>query len=290
MAMTHPLDIPWDARGRRLAGDGRRKSWALSTSRRTASPTAAGRSTPSTRSIAPNGLSAKGPHLLDIGGESSRPGAAPVPLVEELRRVLPVVERLADSVAVPISVDTTKAEVARAALAAGAFIVNDITALGGDPEMAAVVADAGAGVVLMHMQGTPQTMQDDPHYEDVVAEVYEFLARRLEWAEARGIPRTQIAIDPGIGFGKRDVHNLALLRNLERFASLGCAVLIGTSRKGVLAKLIGRETGDRTVASAVSALAAIAAGASIVRVHDVAAVCDALCVWEAQRGGLRSLV
>jgi dihydropteroate synthase len=225
-----------------------------------------------------------GAHILDIGGESSRPGAEPVPVEEELRRVLPLIEALAPTRDVPLSIDTTKAHVARAAIDAGATIINDITALGGDPDMARLVADRGAGVVLMHMQGTPRTMQLDPCYEDVVREVHDFLARRVEWAESRGIARGQIAIDPGIGFGKTFEHNLLLLRNLRRFASLGCTLLVGTSRKGFLGTITGRPVGERAVASVASALAALAHGADIVRVHDVAATVDAIKVWEAQHG------
>jgi dihydropteroate synthase len=228
-------------------------------------------------------LVAEGADLLDIGGESSRPGAEPVSIEEELRRVLPVVEALAGTVEVPISVDTTKAEVARRCLEAGAEIVNDITALA-DPTMARLVAETGGGVVLMHMRGTPPTMQLDPRYDDVVAEVVGFLARRVEFAQSQGIPRERIAVDPGIGFGKTLEHNLSLLRNLDRFASLGCAVLVGTSRKRLLGDLTGRPVADRTTASVVSALAAIERGARIVRVHEVGPMVDALKVWEALRG------
>jgi len=228
-------------------------------------------------------LVAEGAEILDVGGESSRPGAEPVGLDEELRRVIPVVEALAARSPVPISVDTTRAEVARRALAAGAAIVNDITAMG-DPDMAAVVVESGAGVVLMHMAGTPRTMQVDPRYGDATAEIYEFLARRVEAAEAAGIARSRIAIDPGIGFGKTSAHNLELLRNLGRFATLGCAVLIGTSRKGWLGSLTGRPIEDRVTASVASALAAVARGAHVVRVHDVRQTVDALRVWGAVEG------
>ena len=226
----------------------------------------------------------EGADLLDIGGESSRPGAEPVPLDEELRRVIPVVEALAARVQVPISVDTTKAEVARAAIAAGAVIINDIQGLGGDPELARAVAESHAGVVLMHMAGTPRTMQDDPRYGDVVAEVRDFLGRRIAAAETLGIPRSQVAIDPGIGFGKTLAHNLELLRNLDQFATLGCAVLIGTSRKGLLGTLTGRPIDQRAVASVVSSLAAAVHGANVVRVHDVAAMVDAIKTWTALYG------
>jgi dihydropteroate synthase len=226
----------------------------------------------------------EGADLLDLGGESSRPGAEPVPLVEELARVIPVAEALASELPVPLSIDTTKAEVARRALAAGATIVNDISALGADPQMWRVVAETGAGVVLMHMQGTPATMQANPHYDNVVAEVYDYLARRIEWATGHGIAVEQIAVDPGISFGKKFDHNLDLLRNLRRFASLGCAVLIGTSRKGMLGKITGRPVTERASASVASALAACCEGARVVRVHDVGPMVDAIKVWTAQRG------
>jgi dihydropteroate synthase len=226
----------------------------------------------------------EGADLLDIGGESSRPGSEPVPAEEELRRVLPVVEALAAEARVPLSIDTTKAEVARRAIGAGAAIVNDITAMAGDPEMVRVVAESGAGVVLMHMRGVPRTMQDDPRYDDVVREVYDFLARRLDWAEARGVPRERMAVDPGIGFGKTVAHNLEILRNLPRFATLGSVVLIGTSRKKFLGTITGRAVAERATASAVSSLAACAVGARVARVHDVAATVDAIKVWGTVRG------
>ena len=228
-------------------------------------------------------LVAEGAELLDVGGESSRPGADVVDEEEEARRVVPVVRALAGRVGVPISIDTTKPKVARLALEAGAAVVNDIRGLD-DPELLAVAAGSGAGVVLMHMQGTPQTMQVDPRYGDVVAEVLADLGRAVDRAEAAGIARERIAVDPGIGFGKSFEHNLRLLRSLESFASLGCVLLVGTSRKGFLGKLAGRRTGDQTVPSVTSALAAAAAGARVVRVHDVAATVEAFRVWEGHRG------
>lgn len=224
-----------------------------------------------------------GADLLDIGGESTRPGSQPVTLEVELRRVVPVIEAIADRCRVPLSVDTSKAEVARQALRAGASIINDISSLASEPEMVHVVSESGAAVILMHMRGSPATMQEDPRYDDVIGEVCEFLARRVEWAEAHGIPRARIAVDPGIGFGKTLEHNLVLLRNLERFANLGCALLVGTSRKGFLGTLTGRPVGRRAAASVASALAAVSRGANIVRVHDVADTVDALKVWCALR-------
>jgi dihydropteroate synthase len=230
------------------------------------------------------GLVEQGAAVLDLGGESSRPGATPITLEEELRRVVPFVETLASQAAVPISIDTTKAQVAAQALRAGAVIINDISAMSAEPEMAGVAAASGAGVVLMHMQGVPQAMQVNPRYNDVVAEVYDYLARRVDWAVARGIGRDRIAIDPGIGFGKTGEHNLQLLRNLDRFENLGCVIVIGTSRKGFLGSITGQPITGRATASVVSSLAACLRGARVVRVHDVAPMVDAIRVWTAVRG------
>jgi dihydropteroate synthase len=227
---------------------------------------------------------AEGADVIDLGGESSRPGAEPVSLAEELRRVMPVVEALASELAVPLSIDTTKAEVARRALNAGATIINDISALSADPDMAVTVAGAEAGVVLMHMQGNPRTMQIDPHYDDLIGEIHDYLDRRIRWAEAQGIPRERIAVDPGIGFGKTHAHNLAILQNVERFDNLGCVILIGTSRKGFLGKITGRPLSERATASVVSSLAGCARGARVVRVHDVAPMVDAIRMWTAVQG------
>ncbi len=212
----------------------------------------------------------EGADLLDVGGESTRPGADPVPLDEELRRVVPAVEALRAAVEVPISVDTTKAEVARRALRAGADLVNDISALRFDPEMARVVAEAGCGVVLMHMKGTPKDMQADPRYEDVVAEVREFLEERLRWAEQQGISRDRVVLDPGFGFGKRPEHNLALVRNLRVFRDLGCPVLLGPSRKSTIGVVLGGlPPADRVEGTAAVVALAVAFGVDVVRVHDV---------------------
>jgi dihydropteroate synthase len=226
----------------------------------------------------------QGTDILDIGGESSRPEAAVVPLDEELRRVIPTIRAVRGRTNATISIDTTKAEVARQALRAGASIINDISALDADLEMGEVAAAFGAGVVLMHMQGTPQTMQRDPRYGDVVAEVHEFLAGRIEFALSLGIPRSRIAIDPGIGFGKTFEHNLELMRNLPSFLDLGCVVLIGVSRKGFLKRLTGRSMAERTMSSAACSLAACQAGARVVRVHDVGPMVDAIKVWTAIHG------
>jgi dihydropteroate synthase len=227
-------------------------------------------------------LAAEGADLLDVGGESSRPGAEPVPPDEELRRVLPVVRECARQTLLPVSVDTVKAEVARQALAAGAHIINDITALRGDPKMADAVRDAGAGVILMHMRGTPQTMQIDPVYNDVVAEVGEFFADRLRFASERGIDSECLALDPGIGFGKTFAHNLQLLRKLGDYRRFGRPVCLGVSRKGFLGKLLGRPPDDRAVGSVAVACHAVVRGAAqILRVHDVAAHRDAVVMLEA---------
>ncbi|RUL86228.1 dihydropteroate synthase [Tautonia sociabilis] len=226
-------------------------------------------------------LVADGADLLDLGGESSRPGADPVPLEEEIRRVLPVVEALAGRIGVPLSIDTTKPEVAERALRAGASVINDIRGLSGDDRMPKIVAESGAAVVLMHMKGSPKTMQRNPTYADVVTEVYDELARLVERAEASGIERSRIAVDPGIGFGKTADHNWELLRRLGRLEGIGCSILVGTSRKRFLGDLTGRGVGDRAAASVASSLLAIEAGADIVRVHDVAAMADAVKVWSA---------
>ena len=232
-------------------------------------------------------LVADGADILDVGGESSRPGAEMVALDEELRRILPVIESIAAALPdVPISIDTAKPEVARRALAAGAWIVNDIGGLR-DPEMVRVVAESDAGVVVMHMAGTPQTMQGDPVYRDVVEEVLDYLNVQVERAERGGIPRGRIVVDPGIGFGKTHAHNLELLRNTARFATLGCAVLVGTSRKGFLGKITGRPIEQRVAASVASSLAAAVHGASVLRVHDVGPMSDAIKVWGAVNGWAR---
>jgi dihydropteroate synthase len=211
---------------------------------------------------------AEGADVVDVGGESTRPGSEGVEASGELRRVLPVVRALA-AVGAVVSIDTSKAEVAAAALEAGAAAVNDITALG-DPGMAGVVARAGAGLVLMHMQGTPRTMQDDPRYGDVLAEVGAFLAARAAAAEAAGVSRDAICVDPGIGFGKRLEHNLALLAGIPHLASLGYPVLVGASRKRFISDILGpMPPRERDAATSAAHVLAIAGGASIIRTHNV---------------------
>ncbi len=223
-----------------------------------------------------------GADLLDVGGESTRPGAALVALEEELARVLPVVYALAGRTAVPLSVDTSKAEVARQCLEAGAHIVNDVTGLTGDPAMAAVVRDRGAGVVLMHMQGTPLTMQVNPHYEDVLGEIAQFFKERIEAAEACGIARERLVLDPGIGFGKTARHNLTLLARLEAYQALGRPVCLGVSRKGFLGRILNRPVERRLAASLAAVCHALCRGAvQVVRVHDVEETKDVVTVFAA---------
>jgi dihydropteroate synthase len=225
-----------------------------------------------------------GADLLDIGGESTRPYAEVVDVDDERRRVLPVVERLAEQTSTPLSIDTSKALVAAGALERGAEIVNDVTGLFGDPMMLPLVTAAGAGVCAMHMQGTPQTMQENPHYENVVEDVLAFLRERRDLLVASGVALERICLDPGIGFGKTHQHNLTLMANLGRFHELGCPVLAGPSRKGFLVKILGSKDVDRAAATAGACLAAAAQGVQIVRVHDVRLVREALLAFEACGG------
>lgn len=226
-------------------------------------------------------LVADGADIVDIGGESTRPGATPVGLDDELRRVVPVVRELARQTKTPISIDTYKAEVARQCLAAGAVIVNDISGLMFDPDMPAVCCESNCGVIAMHIQGTPQTMQLEPHYNDVVQDVRQHFARRLDELAAAGIARERIVIDPGIGFGKTAEHNLALLSNIATFHELERPVLIGHSRKRFLKKVLGRDVEERNAGTLGVALALAAQGTDILRVHDVQATRDALLAWNA---------
>ncbi len=230
-------------------------------------------------------LAAEGADILDIGGESTRPGAKSITAAEENRRVLPVIERLRANSSIPISIDTVKSEVARAALEAGADIVNDVSALRADPAMAALVAREGVPVVLMHMQGTPQTMQQNPSYENVVEEVADFLKQQAEKASAVGIAADNVVIDPGIGFGKNLDHNLALLRGLPSLAALGFPLLVGASRKAFIGRILDLGPDERLEGSLAAAVAAALGGANIVRVHDVKQAARALRVADALRFG-----
>ena len=226
----------------------------------------------------------QGADIIDIGGESTRPGADVISDSEEISRVENVVKTLCDEGAV-VSIDPRHASVMEAAIGAGAKIVNDVTALEDDPRSLEVVANAGVSLALMHMQGEPQTMQENPHYDDVVVEVRAYLADRLAVCEAAGLNRSEIAIDPGIGFGKTIDHNLSLLNHLDEFATLGCPVLLGVSRKSFIAKLsAGEEPKDRFPGSIASALAGVMRGAQIIRVHDVRETKQAISIWQAIEG------
>ncbi len=221
----------------------------------------------------------EGAEILDIGGESTRPGATPVPLDEELKRVIPVIEGLRD-VGVPLSIDTYKPQVMQAAITAGADIVNDVCALR-EPHALEIVAASKAGVCLMHMQGRPQTMQADPQYDNVVSEVRNFLKARLDAAEQAGIDRSRIVLDPGFGFGKRTAHNLTLLNHLNDIQALGLPLLIGLSRKSVLGQVVGSSVDERIHASIAASVVSVMKGANIVRVHDVKPTIDALKIVQA---------
>jgi dihydropteroate synthase len=217
----------------------------------------------------------EGARMLDVGGESTRPGADAVPADEELRRVLPVVEGLAEAGAT-VSIDTSKAVIAAAALDAGAGYVNDVTAFRGDPALAGLVAEREVDCCLMHMLGTPRTMQDDPRYDDVVSEVKAFLEERLAFAVAEGVAEERVMVDPGIGFGKTVAHNLELIRRLDEIVAIGRPVVFGVSRKSFLGRITGREPDDRGVATAAANVLALERGATVFRVHDVPETLDAL--------------
>jgi dihydropteroate synthase len=228
-------------------------------------------------------MASQGAVVIDVGGESTRPGSKPVPPAEQIRRTVPVIEVLAERIDVPISIDTTDFEVARAALLAGASILNDITALA-DDRMAELAAQQQVPVILMHMQGTPATMQAEPRYGDVVAEVRDFLVARAERAVALGVPKERVFIDPGIGFGKTLEHNLLLLRNLDKLVATGYRVLVGPSRKGFLGRITGREKPeDRVFGTAAVVAHCVTAGVSVVRVHDVPEMADVVRVTRAIR-------
>jgi len=231
-------------------------------------------------------LEDEGADFIDIGGESTRPGAVPIPIEEELERVIPVVEKLRERISIPISIDTYKSTVAEAALRAGAVIVNDISGLRHDPSMASVIARYGASAVIMHMQGTPREMQVNPTYEDVVKEVKKFLRLQVDRAVANGI--AQVIVDPGIGFGKTVVHNLQLIRNLPEFSELGCPLLVGPSRKSFIGTLLDLPVAERLEGTAAAVTACILRGASILRVHDVRAMKRVAIIADAIRKGSSS--
>jgi dihydropteroate synthase len=220
-------------------------------------------------------LVADGAAILDIGGESTRPGANPVAAEEQLRRIVPVFEGL-QGVEARLSIDTTKASVARAAIEAGADIVNDVTALRDDPDLAGLCAERGVTVCLMHMLGEPRTMQDDPHYDDVVDDIKAFLVERLEHGVAAGIAEDKVWLDPGIGFGKTVDHNLALLARIDELVAIGRPIVVGTSRKGFIGRISGEEIGGRVPGTIATNVIALGNGAEVFRVHDVAAVAQAL--------------
>jgi dihydropteroate synthase len=225
----------------------------------------------------------EGATIIDIGGESTRPGAQPVSVDEELERVIPLIERLAQAVPVPISIDTSKPQVMREAVAAGAGMINDIMALQ-EPGALQAAAEAAVPVCLMHMQGKPRTMQDAPHYDNVVEEVKAFLKQRLEAAEAAGIPRHNLIVDPGFGFGKTLAHNLSLLKHLPVLGELAAPILVGISRKSMIGTIIGDQAvNERLIGSVAAAVVAVMEGAAIIRVHDVRETVDALKVVDAVR-------
>jgi dihydropteroate synthase len=229
----------------------------------------------------------EGADLIDIGGESTRPGSEPVPAEEEKSRVIPVIEELAAEIRTPISIDTQKAEVAAAALAAGAEMINDVSALRADPEMAPLAAERAVPVVLMHMQGTPRDMQRSPVYGEVVGEVADWLAERIGAAAAAGIAGERLLVDPGFGFGKTVRHNLELLRRLHELHRVGRPVVAGTSRKSMLGKVLGRPPGERLYGTLATVATAVLAGCHVVRVHDVRPAVEVVKVCEAIRRGMR---
>jgi dihydropteroate synthase len=215
-------------------------------------------------------MAREGADIIDVGGESTRPGSEPVSAAEEIQRAIPVIQALSREVEVPISIDTCKAEVAEAGIDAGGSMINDVTALRGDPEMTRVVAERGVALVLMHMKGTPREMQKDPRYDDLLGEIHSFFSERIRWAESRGVAPEKIVLDPGIGFGKTVQHNLLLIKHLERFRSLGKPILVGTSRKSFIGRVLGAEVDQREEGTAATVALSIWNGARIVRVHDVA--------------------
>jgi dihydropteroate synthase len=239
---------------------------------------------PQTAADAALKMEADGADIIDVGGESTRPYSRAVPVDEELRRVIPVLEKLRPRVKVPISIDTSKAAVAAAAIDAGAEIINDVTGLEGDPDMAALAVQRGVGVCVMHMRGTPQTMQDNPRYQDVVAEIHDYLVARLQFCLNLGIQQQRICLDPGIGFGKTHEHNVTLVREVDRFLDIGCPLLVGHSRKGFIGHLLGDKQADRMAATLGVSLALAASGVDVLRVHDVRETVDAVKLFKACGG------
>jgi dihydropteroate synthase len=233
-------------------------------------------------------LISAGADILDVGGETTRPGSDPVSVTVELERVIPLIRAVRESSDIAISIDTTKSEVARQALSAGADIINDISSLQFDPGMARVAAESGAPIVLMHMIGTPRTMQINPVYESVISAIIGFLEERMRFAVRNGIERSQIIIDPGIGFGKTVTHNLRIIRDLDSFSCMDRPILLAASRKGFIGKVLGRPEGERELGTAIVSAFGIAAGAHILRVHDVAFQCEAIRMAEAVRSGYSS--
>ncbi len=230
-------------------------------------------------------LAAEGADILDIGGESTRPYSTPITADEELRRVIPVIEKLIQQCDIPISIDTSKAIVAREAIAAGAEIINDVTGLEGDARMMDVALESHAGVCSMHMQGTPQTMQDNPAYDNVVADIHVYLEQRKDALLSQGVNPERICLDPGIGFGKTHEHNLTLLSHCSTYHQLGCPLLVGPSRKGFIGKVLGNKEADRTAGTIGVALSLAAQGVQVIRVHDVKPVREALLLF-AETGGV----
>ncbi|MGO9415346.1 MAG: dihydropteroate synthase [Syntrophobacteraceae bacterium] len=230
-------------------------------------------------------LISAGADILDVGGESTRPGSDPVPLPVELERVIPVIRAVRESSDIPISIDTNKSEVALQSLAAGADIINDVTSLRFDPAMVRVAAESGAPVIMMHMLGAPRTMQVNPVYESVISEIIAFLEQRVKFAVQNGIERSQIIVDPGIGFGKTVTHNLNIIRDLDRFSCMDRPIMLGAARKRFIGKILGRPEGEREFGTAVVNAFGIAAGAHILRVHDVAFHREAVGMAEAVRSG-----
>jgi dihydropteroate synthase len=229
-------------------------------------------------------LAADGADILDVGGESTRPYSTPVDPTEELGRVLPVVRGLCEQTAVPVSIDTSKSLVAKEAVAAGAQIINDVTGLDGDPEMVEVAAETSAGICVMHMLGSPQTMQEDPQYDDVVEDIFAYLRDRRDALIAQGFDARRMCLDPGIGFGKTHQHNLTLTAHCGRFHDLGCPILVGHSRKAFLGKILGDKAVDRTAATVGAALTLARAGIQVIRVHDVKPIRQALLAFAATGG------